>query len=368
MSSWSSAPRARTCWRSEALRARVHYASAAPGGLRSGVGAPAVFDMDDYRRRDLVVCEHLQVRARRRARRGDVGDVQPRRRALGRASRPSTGPTGDGAAAVGDVTGDGRPELLLAHVGNPLRGRVRVADATVRAERRAWKRRGSFPVRTAPTPSRSRTSTATPSPTPWSRTAGTADDPTRRALGSRAGLRAVDPALAAPEPDPLAATGRFDDDETPDTATVERNRTLVLRRSAPGGQGGCGRCRGHASGPAHRARRRRDGRRHGRGGRGVPSRRASSPTARRGGGPPDDPTCCGSRPTGSGRTGWRRASARGRPCGASTSAPAERPPPAPRARVPRGGPATPGASAERGKRGDAPMVRRGDGGDGRARV
>ncbi len=52
--------------------------------------------------------------------------------------------------------------------------------------------------------------------------------------GSRAGLRAMDATLHAPEVE-LArrVTGRFDLDEVPDTAEITATRALRLTRSAP---------------------------------------------------------------------------------------------------------------------------------------
>ncbi|MFO0604753.1 MAG: VCBS repeat-containing protein [Polyangiales bacterium] len=228
------------CWKSlhvyalseGRLHERVRYVSEAPPPLEAALGTPALFDMNGDRRGDVVLCEHYT--SGRGGGRGGVTWLLPN---LGDgrwgALTPLDRTDGCGAAAVGDVTGDGRPELLLATIGNPYAPSPNGRIAWFAQAGRAWQRRGGLPVLT------------------WPQAIELADlnhdtildvvvrhhwsgvDAVAVFAGSRGGLRAVDAGLAPPpEADPKVATARFDDDATPDAAGFEGQR-LVLRRSAP---------------------------------------------------------------------------------------------------------------------------------------
>lgn len=214
------------------LRERVRYETAAPGDLEAGLGAPALADMNDDGRRDLVICEHYTT-----ARGGGRGGVTWFMANLGDGRWGAVAAVdrtdGCGGVAVGDVTGDGRPELLIAHVGNPYAPAPAGRLAWFVRSGRAWQRRGSYAVRTWPDGVTLEDVNGDSILDAVVSHGWSSDDGAAVLPGARTGLRAVDPALAAPAAaDPMLATGRFDDDATPDSAAVERGDRLVFRRSA----------------------------------------------------------------------------------------------------------------------------------------
>jgi len=214
------------------LRERVRYETAAPGDLEAGLGGPALADMNDDGRRDLVICEHYTT-----ARGGGRGGVTWFMANLGDGRWGAIAPVdrtdGCGGVAVGDVTGDGRAELLIAHVGNPYAPTPAGRLTWFARAGRAWQRRGSYAVRTWPDGVALEDVNGDSILDAVVSHGWDSDDGAVVLPGARAGLRAVDPALTAPaEADPMLATGRFDDDATPDSVAVEARDRLVFRRSA----------------------------------------------------------------------------------------------------------------------------------------
>ncbi len=213
------------------LRERVRYETAAPGELESAIGQPALFDLNDDHRRDLLVCE--QYTSARGGGRGGVTWWMPNL-GDGRWGELTAFDRSDGcgAVAVGDVTGDGRPEVLVAQMGNPYAAAPAGRIVWFGRNGRAWQRRGSLPLLTAPnalllTDVNGDTLLDAVVTHQWN-----ADTTTVVLPGSRAGLRAMDPALTAPTtPDPMRAVARFDDDETPDSVAVDHHQRVVFRRS-----------------------------------------------------------------------------------------------------------------------------------------
>lgn len=215
------------------LRERLRFAPVPPQGLEAGLGRPAVYDMDGDGRRDVVVCEHYTSErggGRGGATRYAVNRGDGRYGGLVELDRLD----GCGAVAIGDVTGDGRDELLVAHTGNPYQATLPQGDVTwfVRSGR-TWARRGRLAVGRWPVELE---------------VLDVSGDGVRDVIvrhdwdnsppvvlpGSRAGLRAMDATLRAPE---FAAStrvaGRFDLDDVPDTAEITATRALRLTRSAP---------------------------------------------------------------------------------------------------------------------------------------
>ncbi len=228
------------CWKSlhvyalseGRLHERVRYLSEAPRPLEAALGTPALFDMNGDRRGDVVLCEHYT--SDRGGGRGGVTWLLPN---LGDgrwgALTPLDRTDGCGAAAVGDVTGDGRPELLLATIGNPYAPSPNGRIAWFAQAGRAWQRRGGLPVLTWPQAIELVDLNHDAVLDVVVRHHWSGADAVAVLAGSRGGLRAVGAGLAPPpEADPKVATARFDDDATPDAAGFEGQR-LVLRRSAP---------------------------------------------------------------------------------------------------------------------------------------
>ena len=215
------------------LRERLRFVAVAPRGLEAGLGSPAVYDMDGDGRRDVVVCEHYTSE-----RGGGRGGVT--RYVVNRGDGRFGGLVeldrldGCGAVAVGDVTGDGRDELLVAHTGNPYQATLPQGDLAwfVRSGR-SWARRGRLAVGRWPVDIEVLDVSGD----------GVRDVVVRHDWensppvvlpGSRAGLRPMDATLHAPEPD-LArrVTARFDLDDVTDSAEITATRALRLTRSAP---------------------------------------------------------------------------------------------------------------------------------------
>ena len=218
------------------LTERLRVVASAPAQLEGAFGPPAVFDMDGDGRRDIIACEHFTTE-RGGGRGGVTRYVTNRGDGRFGSFVELDRLDGCGAVTVADVTGDGREELLVAHTGNPYLATLPQGDlAWFSHVGRQWTRRGRFSVGRWPARVVVRDVNAD----------GVGDaivehdwETTSFMVlpGSRAGLRAADPALHAPElPSTQRAEGRFDLDDTADTVDVARapwaeHYTLRLSRS-----------------------------------------------------------------------------------------------------------------------------------------
>jgi FG-GAP-like repeat len=210
---------------------RMRFEALAPTGLTSELGRPAIFDMDGDGRRDVVVCEHYTSErgggrggaARYVTNRGDgrFGDLVQLDRL-----------DGCGAVAVGDITGDGREELLVAHSGNPYLATLPQGDlAWFSRTGRQWTRRGRLPVGRWPV----RVTVRDVSGDHIGDAIvehGWENSPLVVLPGSRTGLRPIDVTLRPSEtPATLDAEGRFDHDDIPDAVRVTSDSVLRISRS-----------------------------------------------------------------------------------------------------------------------------------------
>ena len=211
---------------------RVRYLPAAPPGYVVELGAGAAADMDGDGRRDVLLCEH-------QSREEGGGRGGATRYLLNRGDGRFEGvvtvdrPDGCGAVALGDVTGDSRDELLVAHTGDPLLAAQPQGDLTVFARTpRGWSRRarlavGRRPAAIAVTDVSGDTIGDAVVTHAWEHT------PAVVLLGSRAGLRPIDATLRVPDAPPQQrSVARLDRDDEPDAVELAPDGALVLRSAA----------------------------------------------------------------------------------------------------------------------------------------
>lgn len=213
------------------LTERLRVVPVAPRDLVVELGPSPAYDMDGDGRRDVIVCEHFTT-DRGGGRGGVTRYVTNRGDGRFGAFVEVDRLDGCGAVATGDVTGDGRDELLIAHSGNPYLSTLPQGDLAWFARAgRQWTRRGRFAVGRWPV----RVSVSDVSGDGILDAVVEHDweaSPPLVLPGSRAGLRAVDATLHPAEPgDTRRVAGRFDLDETPDHVEITREGGVRVTRS-----------------------------------------------------------------------------------------------------------------------------------------
>jgi hypothetical protein len=212
---------------------RLRFSPVAPAGLTGEAGRSFVYDMDGDGRRDVLLC--ARYLSGRGGERGGITYYAPNRgdgRYGALVAIDHMG--GCGAVAVGDITGDRQPELLIAHTGNPYLASQPNGDVTWFARTgRTWTRRGRQTVSKWPDGIFFADVNSDAIPDAVVTHGWDAGDAVAVLPGSRGGLRAADATLHAPAPPSLGSVrARFDDDDTPDEARL-RAGGVVLLRSQP---------------------------------------------------------------------------------------------------------------------------------------
>lgn len=212
---------------------RLRFSPVAPAGLTGEVGRSFVYDMDGDGRRDVLFC--ARYLSGRGGERGGVVYYAPNRGDGRYGALVAIDHMGGCAAvAVGDITGDRQPELLIAHTGNPYLASQPNGDVTWFARTgRSWTRRGRQTVSKWPVGIFLADVNHDTLPDVVVTHGWDAGDAEVILPGSRNGLRAADATLHAPAAPPIASVrARFDDDDTPDEARL-RAGGLTLLRSQP---------------------------------------------------------------------------------------------------------------------------------------
>ncbi len=223
-------------WTEGTLAERVVYRVVPPATLEGALGAPVIYDVNGDGRRDVVLCE--RYRSERGGGRGGVArylvnDGDGRFGALVDLDRLD----GCGAVAFGDINGDRRDEMLIAHAGNPYQPTLPQGDVTwyTRAGR-TWTRHARLAVGRNPV-AITLTDVSSDGVLDALVTHDWENTPPVVLPGSRGGLRAADLTLRPEAPMPArTVTARFDLDDRPDEAVVTDAGDVLLSAGAPTGR------------------------------------------------------------------------------------------------------------------------------------